>query len=294
MDEQNKKETQSGEKVSNEPDKSMVTQPEKPVNTPSYFNINAWRAMKEMANVFFQSRALPSHIQNAAQLMMIMQAGKELGMLPMESITNLYIVNGKVTLQGSGMLTKVLRAGIKVEWVSESETEAVVKLSGLGRPAYVSKFTMAEAQKAGLTGKDVWRKYPKNMLRWRALTNGARVFCPDVIQGMYMMEEIATNVDMGSDGEFIEVTKPAAVTPAPDDPNLAHTAPTQPIGYTSTSDQAKPATPAQIKFITSIMAEKNLTWEDDLRMPGTEGLSSREASALISRLQGMPKKIQPL
>lgn len=300
MGENEKKETASGEADSKPTNTHIVKQENKSVNPqPSYFNLNTWRAMREMANVFFQSKALPAHIQNAAQLMVVMQAGKELGMFPMESITNLYLINGKVTLQGSAMMSKVLRAGVKVQWILETDREASVKFSGLGRPEYTATFTMDEAVKAGLTGKDVWKKYPKNMLRWRAFTNGARLFCPDIIQGLYMMEEIAANVDMSSDGEFIEVKS----SPTPTPPPSAENAITPPLAVkpstidsttTSPDPGGRPASPAQLSYISKIMTEKNLTWEDDLRMPGPENLTSQDASALITRLQGMPKRIQPV
>jgi hypothetical protein len=46
----------------------------------------------------------------------------------------------------------------------------------------------AEAEKAKLTSKDVWKQYPKRMLGWRAVSNCATVACPEVALGFEMTE----------------------------------------------------------------------------------------------------------
>ncbi len=62
---------------------------------------------------------------------------------------------------------------------------------------------MDDAKKAGLSGKDVWKKYPRNMLFYRALTSGVRLYCPDVTGGVvvYTAEEIGAESN-----EFGEVS----------------------------------------------------------------------------------------
>jgi len=44
-----------------------------------------------------------------------------------------------------------------------------------------SRFTIADAKRAGLLGGDNWRNYPKNMLYARAMANGIRFIFPDLI-----------------------------------------------------------------------------------------------------------------
>src|SRR4029077_11710975 len=66
-----------------------------------------------------------------------------------------------------------------------------------GRPLTPSSvFTLEDAERAGLRG-DNYRKFPRNMLFARAMTNGARVHCPEVFVGaVYTPDELV-------DGEVV-------------------------------------------------------------------------------------------
>jgi hypothetical protein len=68
-----------------------------------------------------------------------------------------------------------------------------------------SEFTMDDARRAGLAGGENWKKYPRNMLLWRAMSNGAKFFCPDAFAGapVYTPDELGADVDPES-GEIIE------------------------------------------------------------------------------------------
>jgi hypothetical protein len=43
---------------------------------------------------------------------------------------------------------------------------------------------------AGLGGRDMWKKYPRQMLRSRVVSEGIRTVCPMATSGMYVPEEI--------------------------------------------------------------------------------------------------------
>ncbi len=170
------------------------------IPSDNYFSPSAWNVMVNMANVFIKSAALPKHISNASQLLMILQTGKEMGLKPMQAINGIYILNGKVALYAHVMLSKVLEGGVKLKWIKDTPTEVEVEFSGLERAPYISKFTIAEATKAGLVKPGgAWSSYPGAMLRARAVSAGARVFCPDLISGAYTLEEIA-DVEVDKDG----------------------------------------------------------------------------------------------
>lgn len=139
-------------------------------------------------------------------------AGNELGIPPMQAMTGIHIVEGKPTLSGPLVGALIKRSGrydyrVKVL----TDTECVLTFMQDGEPVGESGFTIADAQKAGLAGKGVWQKYPRNMLLARALTNGARWYCPDVFGGaVYTPEEMGAQVD--EDGA---VVLPAIESAAP-------------------------------------------------------------------------------
>lgn len=162
-----------------------------------------WQAMKEMAKEFSASGALPAHLSNAARVVMVLQAGAEMGIPPMQAINTLYIINGKVAMEGRAMLKQVMAGGVKVKWkVSTPETCTVV-LSREGFDEHEETYSIDEAKSAGLLDKkgDVWKKYPKDMLRWRALSRASRFYCPDITEGVHLVEEIA---DTGKGARYNE------------------------------------------------------------------------------------------
>lgn len=207
----------------------------RPTPAANYFNPQHWNVMKVMAETFHKSGALPAHINNAPKLMMILQTGVELGLKPMQAINSLYIVNGRIAMSAQAMLGKLLQSGVKLEWKTDSPTACEVEFSGLDRPTYTGKFTIEEAQKAGLVKPgSPWQTYPAAMLRARAVSIGARVFCPDIISGSYTLDEVA-EIKLDDEGrEIYEAPRdlagdnkvPAAPQgnkplPPREDPNLA-------------------------------------------------------------------------
>lgn len=56
-------------------------------------------------------------------------------------------------------------------------------------------WTLEDAKRAGLAGKDNWRKYPRAMLYARAMTEGGRMYCPQLFGGVraYVPEEMGVS-----------------------------------------------------------------------------------------------------
>jgi hypothetical protein len=116
--------------------------------------------------------------------------------------TGLYIVNGKLAVQSNTIAAK-LRQHPNYDYEIKEHTDKVciIEIWRLGRSgewgvAGVSSFSIDDAKKAGLLGKDVWQNYPKNMLFGRAITNGYRFYAPDVFgMPLYIPEELGMKVD---------------------------------------------------------------------------------------------------
>jgi hypothetical protein len=136
--------------------------------------------------------------RDAAQAFVKIKAGEELGIPAISSMAGIFIVKGKVTLSAVTMAGCVKRTGRYTYKVLEhtdkaceiqfSEYDAALKAwATIG----TSRFTMEDAQKAGLTSNDTYRKFSKNMLFSRAMSNGVKWHCPDVFQGpVYTPEEL--------------------------------------------------------------------------------------------------------
>lgn len=151
--------------------------------------------------------------KDAAQAIVKVLAGQEIGFGPVASMTGIYIVKGKVSLSANLMGAAVKRSGRYNYRVLELTDEAAeIEFYEDGKAIGRSRFTLDDAKKAGLNTSDNWRKYPRNMLFARALSNGVKWYCPDVTGGpAYTPDELGAMVD--EDGDVVEseiVERPAA------------------------------------------------------------------------------------
>lgn len=152
--------------------------------------------------------------REAAQAVTKMMAGAELGFGPIASMTGINIIKGKVTLSANLIAAAIKRSGrynYRVRKMTDSECE-IVFYEGKEEIG-VSTFTAKDAANAGLMGEN-WRKFPRNMLFARAISNGAKWYCPDLSGGpLYTPDELGVVVD-GETGEVIDAPAPPRVVEA--------------------------------------------------------------------------------
>jgi len=161
-------------------------------------------SVMDLGNVFVKSGFF-SDSKEASQAVVKILAGQELGFAPIASMTGVYIVKGKVSLSANLMAAAIKRSG-KYNYRIEEHTDktCTIRFIESGEAVGVSTFTIAEAQQAGLTTNQTWKNFPKNMLFARALSNGAKWFCPDIFGGpIYTPDELGAEVD--EDGVVIDV-----------------------------------------------------------------------------------------
>lgn len=142
--------------------------------------------------------------RDAAQTFVKILAGRELGIGDIAAMTGIYIVKGRVTLSANLMAALVKRSGRYNYRVRKmDDTACEIEFYEDGQACGTSAFTAADARAAGLGG-DNWKKFPKNMLFARAMSNGVKWFCPDVSMApIYTPDELGVPVD-GESGEVVE------------------------------------------------------------------------------------------
>lgn len=170
--------------------------------------------------------------KDAAQAIVKVLAGQEIGFGPVASMTGIYIVKGKVSLSANLMGAAVKRSGRYNYRVLELTDEAAeIEFYEDGKAIGRSRFTLDDAKKAGLNTSDNWRKYPRNMLFARALSNGVKWYCPDVTGGpAYTPDELGAMVDEDGDvveGELIELPAAPVYQPKGDQSRRIQTGPVQ-------------------------------------------------------------------
>lgn len=148
--------------------------------------------MRQQAAALVKSGFLPRAVDTPEKAIAIMQTGKELGIGPMQSLRCIHILDGKPVMAAeliAGLvLARVPNATLRV--ARTSSDECVVLAARPGQDATEFRWTMQDAQRAGLVNKDNWRKYPRAMLRNRALAEASRGIFPDATMGLYDPDEL--------------------------------------------------------------------------------------------------------
>ncbi len=172
---------------------------------------DSWQVMREQAHILVKSGFLPSSVKTPEAAIAIMMTGAEFGLKPMQSFRMISVIEGKPTMTADGMAALVMQwcrqygSSAYFRVVETSNDQCIVEYK---RPESSPKrydFTMDDARRAQLTGKAVWQKFPKAMLRARAISAAARMGFPDVVAGVYDPEELGAPVP-GEMGEPTTVT----------------------------------------------------------------------------------------
>lgn len=201
---------------------------------------------KELGTMLAASRYFQD-AQDAAQAVVKVLAGQELGFGPIASMTGVFIVKGRVTLSANLMAASIKRHPKYDYRVKDlTDEKASVAFFEAGQEVGTSDFTIKDARDAGLAGGENWKKYPRNMLFARALSNGAKWFCPDVFAGapVYTPDELGAEIDAET-GEIVEgayTVPPVAPPGQPSEP--APVKPPEPEPASAGDDAAgEPAPP---------------------------------------------------
>jgi len=219
--------------------------------------------------------------KDAAKAVVKVLAGRELGFGPIASMTGVHVVQGKPSI-GANLLGAAIKGSGRYNYrvAHLDDTRAEVVFFEHGQEAGRSSFTMDDAKKAGLSGKDNWQKYPRNMLFSRALSNGARWYCPDVFSGVtpYTPEELGAEVD-GETGDVIDVT-PTPITPkAEKEQAAAQREQKQPERPKPTNGNARPFNAETVRDKVRQLAG----WQNDQRWLDGEPLTD-ETDGLAANL----------
>lgn len=157
--------------------------------------------ISSLGQIFAQSGYF-SDAKDAAQAVVKILAGRELGLPPIASMTGINIIKGKVSLSATVMASVLRnRQGYDYKVLDHNEKGCKIEFFRNNQSLGISKFDLDDAKQAGLLNGDNYKKYPRNMLFARAMSNGIRWFCPEVLGGglAYTPGELEAGAD--SEGE---------------------------------------------------------------------------------------------
>lgn len=137
-------------------------------------------------------------VREQAQAVVKILYGRELGFSPVVSMMGIHVIEGKPALSANLMGAMVKRSGRYDYRVTKlTDTECTLDFTQDGQAVGQSTFTMQDAQKARvIRDGSGWTKYPRNMLFARALSNGVKLFCPELSAcPIYVPEELGAEVN---------------------------------------------------------------------------------------------------
>lgn len=129
------------------------------------------------------------------------------GQHPAVVFRDYHIISGKPAKKAEAMLRDFINAGGKIEWHELTDAVADATFShpagGTARITWDHK----RAQQAQIAGNAMYKKYPRQMLRSRTISEGVRTIYPGATSGLYVEEEVSTFEPRGDQqpaGETIE------------------------------------------------------------------------------------------
>jgi hypothetical protein len=168
----------------------------------------------QLARAFAES-GYWKHVQKPAQAVVIMAHGEELGLSPLASMQGITIIEGRIGYMGN-LIAQLIKQHERYEYeeVERTETRCTLRFLIDGEPVEnenegKASFSIEDAERAELVKpRSNWIKWPRSMCFYRCLTEGSRVYFPDLTMGtpVYSTEEIEETITepLVVDAEVVE------------------------------------------------------------------------------------------
>ncbi len=209
-----------------------------------YYNEAVYNGMWKLAKTLLDAKAVPQNLNSEAKIVVVLQAGRETGISPISALNSFYIVNGNVKLWGDSAIGLVLRDGHQIDWGKCDANEATVTITrGDNGKSMTGKFTFAEAEQRGLTKysdgrlNEFWRKFPDNMLKFKAFGSIAKFIVADSLRGMSIKEEHDAG-GMDYRAEVINNERPMVTAPVAVSNSLSTPAVGEVVGHEEEDESA--------------------------------------------------------
>ena len=162
--------------------------------------VDTIEAMWWLANRIFASNLCPTDCKRAEDVFIRVQMGMEIGLKPMQAVQNIATINGRPALWGPLVKGLVLASGLcdkwEEKWIGPDDGtfpdgfghQVTTKRKGFDGEFTVT-FTVRDAKKGGLWGKNVWSTYPKDMFVGKTRARAAKGQFGDVLGGLVAADD---------------------------------------------------------------------------------------------------------
>jgi hypothetical protein len=167
-----------------------------------------------LADTLSRSSMVPRAYQGKPEDILVATIwGKEIGLATLQALQNIAVINGKPSVYGDAAMALVQASAVCEDVQEYFEGEgtpnpiAVCVAKRRGRKEVVAKFSVEDAKRAGLWGKQgPWQAYPKRMMQMRARGFALRDAFPDVLKGLITAEEAQDYPDEAKPRQAKDIT----------------------------------------------------------------------------------------
>lgn len=187
-------------------------------------NPSMMEALDKLAANIAQSSLIPDSLRGKPRdVLVVLMTGAELGIQPMQAIRGISVIKGKPALSADLLVSLVKqRKDIceQLQLVKATPQVVTYRAKRAGEDPTEMSFTIEDAQRAGLTSSEMYKKWPLQMLRARCATMICRAVFPDVALGIYDVDsgeltEGKVEKDVSPPTRGAEAVRAALVKPAP-------------------------------------------------------------------------------
>jgi hypothetical protein len=136
--------------------------------------------------VLARGHAVPAAIDSPQKAFAVMLAGWELGIRPMTAFRHMFVLNGKVELDGQAMMGVVMARDPSARFVFHTYTSECVEatISRATIEPITVRYTLEDAKTADLLAKGPWKTFGRDMLTWACVKRLCRLGAPNLINAI--------------------------------------------------------------------------------------------------------------
>lgn len=164
----------------------------------SFVDDKSYKQALAMAEKIAESEIIPeTYRKKPANIILALDMANRSGVSVMTIMQNMYVVKGKPSFSGAYVIAGINSCGIydrlKYKMTGKGDTlecQAYATDKATGQVDEGPTVTMEMAKAEGWINNTKWKNMPELMIRYRAAAFFGRVYVPQVMMGMHMVDEI--------------------------------------------------------------------------------------------------------
>lgn len=231
-------------------------------------------------------------IKTPEQALALMALCEAEGLHPAIAVRDYHIIDGRPSLKSDAMLARFQAAGGIVRWIDMTDICVTGEFTHPQGGQVTITWDIARAKQAELGGRSNWKKYPRQMLRARVISEGVRTVFPGCVVGIYTPEEVQEFDSPAPSRQKEKTLEPIETTII-----NTETGDVKPKAIASSSvpnekETSGLATPGAIKMVRIRLADKDLSEADACAANGIksmEGINIDDINSILGWIKNQER-----